>query len=81
MKYFFSIIFSLVHLVFFGQSIKDQIKSINTIEQANCFLASHTSPENGMWAVNPEIESDPYSRLFDNRRKGDIFSDENSIYN
>lgn len=80
MKYFYSLISSLICFTFFGQSIKDEIKPINTVEQANTFIENHSELKSEIWKVNPEIEKDVAFTIFKNKTKGDIFSDQNNIY-
>nr|WP_315222791.1 peptidylprolyl isomerase [uncultured Flavobacterium sp.] len=80
MKFFFAITFSLICLSVLGQGIKEQLKSINTIDQANEFIESHSELQSEIWKVNPEIETNLAYKIFDKKKPGDVFSDQNGLY-
>ena len=59
---------------------EEQIKSINTIEQANDFAAENTELEGLVWNIVPEIDPSNDTGFFDGKKTGDVFSDGNFMY-
>lgn len=64
----------------FGQKIEDQIKSINSIDEANQFILVNENIDAQIWTIAPQIDENKSSRIFKNRTIGDIFSDGTNLY-
>jgi parvulin-like peptidyl-prolyl isomerase len=71
------LVFCFFSLNVLGQNIKEQIKLINTVEEANTFVQNYKDFIGEIIEISPEIEE---NTLFYNRKKGEIFTDENNIY-
>ena len=76
MKHILSLAFFLICSTFFGQDIKEQLKSINTIEEADIFVNTYKNTATQIIKIIPEIE---VNEVFTKRVKGEIFTYENSI--
>jgi parvulin-like peptidyl-prolyl isomerase len=76
MKHILLLAFFLIYSKFFGQDIKEQLKSINTIEEANVFVNTNKDITSQIVKIVPEIEE---NNVFTKRVKGEIFAYENSI--
>jgi parvulin-like peptidyl-prolyl isomerase len=77
MKINISLAFLIFCLNIYGQNIEEQIKLINTIEEANTFAQTNKVFISEIIEISPEIEE---KKIFSNRIKGEVFSDENNIY-
>lgn len=76
MKHILLLAFFLICSTFFGQDIKEQLKSINTIEEADIFVNTYKNTATQIIKIIPEIEA---NEVFTKRVKGEIFTYENSI--
>lgn len=63
-----------------GQNIAEQIKPINTIEEANIFVEVHKNLGSEIWNLTPEFEKDEINKLFNEKNIGEIFSDNENTY-
>lgn len=73
----------LTILCFFGinaQDIKEKLKLVNTIEEANNFAQENTDFHFELVTLIPEIEKDGFSAKFLKAKPGEIFNDNGIIY-
>lgn len=56
MQYFLTVVFFLICSNSFSQKIEDQIKAINTIEEATSFIESNENVMAEVWTIVPKID-------------------------
>lgn len=59
----------------YSQTIKEQLKRINTVDDAKKFAIENPNLEAELLTVHPEIEFDNFATKFTESKLGDIFSD------
>ena len=78
MKKTFLFLFILLSFSIFGQDTEEQIKKINTVEEAKESITGHPNIESEILVVTPEIENTEVAEIFLNKKTGDIFSKNNN---
>lgn len=79
-RYLLAVLFCSICFTSFGQKIEDQLKAINSLDEANYFIETNDNIQAEVWTIIPEIDHEGPSKIFKDKKIGAIFSDSNAIY-